>query len=220
VANNVYKKLLVSAEFKGLFVFLMSVLNRKICAYLHATFHIRSRCGAFKKRMRIHILILLLWFFTLSTFGQKSDSLKIKTIDYQVSLIPENPSKNDPFEIIQASGLISKKRLIFFKKTIGGFHENVIFKNGTVFLIKTSRNLKNTSIIEHFYFNNDELIRYDKKTLEFDKDNLISENEISAYFDSSKLIVATEEKDFNINEILKKSEKIKSDWSEFIKQTE
>lgn len=170
--------------------------------------------------MRIHILILLLCFFTLSTFGQKSDSLKIKKIDYQVSLIPENPTKNDDYEIIQASGLISKKRLIVFKKTIGGFHENVIYKNGTIFLIKTSRNLRNTSIIEYFYFNNDELIRYDKKILEFDKDNLISENEISAYFDSSKLIAATEERDHSTNEILKKSEKIKMRWDEFIKQTE
>jgi len=169
--------------------------------------------------MKIRITILLIWFFAITTFGQKSDTLKINTIDYQVSLIPEKPTKNDNYEIIQSSGLISKKTLIFFKKPIGSFHEDVIYKNDTIALIKILRNLENISIIENFYYNDDELIRYDKREKKYDQNDLVSEKINSAYFHSSKLSTAPDNTEIDENEILKKSNEKKSKWNEFIKQT-
>src|SRR5690606_23669895 len=151
------------------------------------------------------ILTLVIWGFSLTTFGQESDSIKLKTIDSIVSIIPENPTKQDAFEIIQSSGLISKKKFLFFKKRVGSFHENVVYKNRTIYLIKILTNLQNIHTVEYYYYNNEELIHYIKKIEKFDKDNLTSKNKYSAYFDSKKLVKVTENLDFDVNEVLTKS---------------
>src|SRR5690606_538047 len=130
------------------------------------------------------ILILIIFCKSFSSFGQETDLIKLKTIDSLVSIIPEKPNKEDSFEIIQSSGLITKKKFLFFKKQVGNFHENVIYKNGTIYLIKKFTNLENTSTAEYYYYNNDKLIYYIKKLEKFDEDNLISKNKIFAYFDS------------------------------------
>ena len=173
-----------------------------------------------KPKMIRKILTLVIWGFSLTTFGQESDSIKLKTIDSIVSIIPENPTKQDAFEIIQSSGLISKKKFLFFKKRVGSFHENVVYKNRTIYLIKILTNLQNIHTVEYYYYNNEELIHYIKKIEKFDKDNLTSKNKYSAYFDSKKLVKVTENLDFDVNEVLTKSHKNKSEWKEFINQTE
>jgi len=170
--------------------------------------------------MTKQIVTFLIWIFSLTTFGQESDSLKINRIDSQISVIPENPTKEDTFEIIQSSGLISKKKFLLFKKQIGSFHENVVYENREIHLIKIYTNLPDVSIIEYYYYNNDELIHYLKKTEKFLKNNQSTKNITSAYFDNKRLITVTENVDFDVNEVLTKSHKNKSDWKEFINRTE
>src|SRR5690606_13448177 len=166
------------------------------------------------------ILILIIFCKSFSSFGQVTDLIKLKTIDSLVSIIRDKPNKEDCFEISKCSGLITKKKFLFFKKQVGNFHENVIYKNGTIYLIKKFTNLENTSTAEYYYYNNDKLIYYIKKLEKFDEDNLISKNKIFAYFDSKKLIKITGNLDFDRNEILNKSQENKSDWEKFITQTE
>ena len=173
-----------------------------------------------KTEMTKQILTYIIWIFSLSAFSQESDSIKINRIDSQVSKIPENPTKEDAFEIIQSSGLISKKKFLLFKKRIGSFHENIVYKNGEIHLIKIYTNLPDISTIEYYYYNNDELIHYLKKTEKVLKNNQSKKNITSAYFNNKKLITVTENVDFDVNEVLTKSHKNKSDWKEFINQTE
>ena len=167
------------------------------------------------------ILAILTLIFSLSTYGQISDSLKIDAIDYETSLIPENPSKDDPYNIIQSSGLI-RKNTFFGKKRIGNFHENVIYKNGSISLIKIYTNLKDKSTIEYFYYDSSgDLIRYNKVLQKLHIDNVVSEDTLILYFHSSKVISETDsQKEIDTNEILERSDQKKSSWNDFIKQTD
>ena len=170
----------------------------------------------FKKNMRILLVFLLICFFSKNAFGQETDLEKIVIIDSLISVIPENPSKDSSFKIIQSSGLIWKRSLLFFKKQIGGFHEIVIYKEGNIYLVKIIEKIKNTSTVQNYYFNHNQLIRYNERRERLEKKELIIDNEISAYFDSDRPIVITGNENLIVDEILEFSEERKSSWKAFI----
>ena len=78
--------------------------------------------------------IIVLFLFSISfSFGQNIESEKISEIDSIYKNI--NELKKSEYKTFESSGLIKKKRLIFFKKNIGSFNEDVIYVNNKILKI-------------------------------------------------------------------------------------
>ncbi|EDM42846.1 hypothetical protein SCB49_14725 [unidentified eubacterium SCB49] len=163
-------------------------------------------------------ICILIFLISISVIGQNSENTRVVEIDSLISLIPINPDKNDEFNQIQSSGLISKKSWIFFNKTIGSFHEDVIYKDKSIYLIKKYTEYKSEVYEEYFYYENDKLIKYVKK-LWISQDE--TDNEInSAYFENNNIVGGTKIAVLKIDELINHSDSKYSKWIEFINQNE
>lgn|SRR5690606_8011311 len=162
-------------------------------------------------------IFFLIFFISIIANGQNSERLLKAEIDSLVSLIPVNPKKPDEFSQIQSSGLISKKCWIFINKTVGSFHEDVIYKNNSIYLIKKFTENRNEIYDEYYYFENGNLIKYVK---EIHKNQEVENEFRSVYFQNDKVINGTKIKDLDINRILSYSDNKYSSWIEFINRNE
>lgn len=160
--------------------------------------------------------IILLFIFSISfSFGQNIDTEKISEIDSIYSSI--NRLKSSEYKTIQSSGLIKKKKLIFFKKTIGSFNLDVIYINNEILKIRYVEFLNEEFKNEIYYFSKNKLIKYEIKS--FDNIELFH-NEINskAYFENGKLIKFWSDKvtEFNALKILEKAKELNKSHLEFM----
>jgi hypothetical protein len=142
----------------------------------------------------IFIFVVLLISFHIN--GQNSDSLMVNQIDSLISLIPSNNSRNNFYNIIQASGRIDKKILGLFKKRIGSLSSDVIYHDTLIYSIENiySYTKDNKTLSETFYYMDNKLIKYIKRLSDnpdLKPDDLLK-HKIIAYFNKNKLIELTE----------------------------
>lgn len=163
-------------------------------------------------------ICILIFLISISVIGQNSENSRIVEIDSLISSIPINPEKNDKFSQIQSSGLISKKSWIFFNKTIGSFHEDVIYKGKSIYLIKKYTEYKSEVYEEYYYYENGKLIKYVKNFWDSQDE---TDNEIySVYFENNNIISGTKFEVLKIDEVLNYSDIKYSTWSEFVNRNE
>ena len=161
--------------------------------------------------------IIILFIFSISiSFGQNIESEKIHEIDSIYESI--NKLKKTEYKTLESSGLIKKKKLIFFKKNIGRFNEDVIYRNNKILKITYVELMKGKVKNERYYFSENNLIKYEIRT--FDEIE-IKKNEINcvAYFNNGKLIKfwSDKETEFEASEIQRKANELNSKYLEFQK---
>jgi len=161
------------------------------------------------------IVLLFILSFSFS-FGQNIDSEKIAEIDSLCSNI--NILKKSEYKTLQSSGVIKKKKLIFFNKTVGGFNEDVTYVNNKILKITYVEFLKDKVKNERFYFSENNIIKYEIRTfneIEMEKSEINS----VAYFENEKLIKfwSDKETEFNAPEIIKNAKRLISVYLDFLK---
>ncbi len=161
------------------------------------------------------IVLLFILSFYLS-FGQNIESEKIVQIDSLCSSI--NKLKKSEYKTLQSSGVIKKKKLIFFNKTVGGFNEDVTYVNNKILKISYVEFLKDKVKNERFYFSDNNLVKYEIRIFnrtEIDKSEINS----VAYFENEKLIKfwSDKETEFNALKIFEQAKELNSNYLEFIK---
>lgn len=161
------------------------------------------------------IVLLFILSFYLS-FGQNIESEKIVQIDSLCSSI--NKLKKSEYKTLQSSGVIKKKKLIFFNKTVGGFNEDVTYVNNKILKITYVEFLKDKVKNERFYFSDNNLVKYEIRI--FNKAE-IEKSEINfiAYFENENLIKFQSDKETEINilEIIKNSKQLILSYIDFLK---
>lgn len=160
------------------------------------------------------IISILIFFISANVYCQDSENLRFNQIDSLIASIPEKPNGNNQYKQIQSSGLIYKKTFIFFKKSVGSFHENILYKDKSIRSIRINKNLRNKNSMEYFYYDRVQLIKYVKKT-ESPKNN----SSISFYWENGKIIGGTDYNPKNLDAILRKSIEYRTRWSELINQS-
>tara|TARA_R110001583_G_scaffold63217_2_gene185288 strand:- start:12191 stop:12724 length:534 start_codon:yes stop_codon:yes gene_type:complete len=134
-------------------------------------------------------LILLIFGFVLSInlIAQESESLLVSKIDK----IANDIDNNSKYQRLHEDGELTKKKLLFFEKHVGGFYSNVVYSDSLIlstenefFYTKQSRT-KN----EKFYFRGHRLIKYTEKVFV----NSILQRSIVAYFDNERLVKVEKE---------------------------
>ena len=150
------------------------------------------------------------------SFGQNIESEKISKIDSICKKI--NKLKKSEYKTFESSGLIKKKKLVFFKKNIGSFNEDVIYVNNKILKITYVEFLKGKVKNERYYFSENNLIKYEIRTfdeIEMDRTEINS----VAYFDNGELIKfwSDKETEFDASKILEKANERNSNYLEFQK---
>jgi len=161
------------------------------------------------------IVLLFILSFSFS-FGQNIVFKKIAEIDSLCSSI--NKLKKSEYKTLQSSGVIKKKKFIFFNKTVGGFNQDVTFANNKILKITYVEFLKDKVKNERFYFSDNKLVKYEIRT--FDKTEIEkSEINSNAYFENEKLIKfwSDKETEFNALKIFEQAKELNSNYLEFIK---
>lgn len=162
---------------------------------------------------KIVLLFILTFHFS---FGQNIDSDKIAAIDSLCSSI--NKLKKSEYKTLQSSGVIKKKKLIFFNKTVGSFNEEVTYVNNKILKITYIEFLKDKVKNERFYYSDNNLVKYEIRI--FNKAE-IKKSEINfiAYFENESLIKFQSDKETEINtlEIIKNSKQLILSYIDFLK---
>lgn len=162
---------------------------------------------------KIVILFILSFHFS---FGQNIESEKVAQIDSLCSSI--NKLKKSEYKTLQSSGIIKKKKLIFFNKTVGRFNEEVTYVNNKILKITYHEFLKDKVKNERFYFSDNNLVKYEIRI--FNKAE-IEKSEINfiAYFENENLIKFQSDKETEINtlEIIKNSKQLILSYIDFLK---
>ena len=161
--------------------------------------------------------IIILFIFSISfSFGQNIESEKINEIDSICKSI--NKLKKVEYKTLESSGLITKKKLLFFKKNIGSFNEDVIYVNNKILKITHVEFLNGKVKNERYYFSENNIIKYEIRTFDENEMNKTEINSV-AYFDNGKLIKfwSDKETEFDALEILKKANQLNSNYLELQK---
>ncbi|KXX66926.1 hypothetical protein [Flammeovirga sp. SJP92] len=132
--------------------------------------------------MNHFIITLLGLFFTVNVIAQESESLIVSRID-SITYDIDNNSDNLG---LHEDGELSKKRFLFFKKKIGGYFSNVVYKDTLVLSIENEYYYKKNGRTENeiFYFSENKLIKYSEET--YTDKNL--NHKVEIYYKDHKLI--------------------------------
>lgn len=183
--------------------------------HLRHIFKPRNVVVHYKKNVVKKIFILFIFSISFS-FGQNIESEKINEIDSICKSI--NKLKKVEYKTLESSGLINKKKLIFFKKNIGSFNEDVIYVNNKILKITYVEFLNGKVKNERYYFSENNIIKYEIRTFD---ENEMNKTEINSvvYFDNGKLIKfwSDKETEFDALEIHRKANELSSKYLEFQK---
>ena len=158
-------------------------------------------------------ILLFIFLFTFSFYGQESGASKVLLIDSICSSI--NSLKPNEYKTYQSSGIIEKKKFVFFYKTIGSFHVDGFFINDKLLKVNYTEFLIGSSANEVFYFKDNKLIKFERK---FFNKNISNDVEIipKAYFENDVLIHYSTNKFWNFNALktLQKANQLKEEFIE------
>ena len=120
-------------------------------------------------------------------FAQNSDSLVISKID----LIITDIDNNSDYLRLHEDGELSKKKMLFFNKTIGGYYSNIVYKDSLILSTENEYyyNKNDRTHNEKFYFSDNKIIKYIEEV--YVKRNL--KHKIEIYYKGQEIIKVNQE---------------------------
>lgn len=114
--------------------------------------------------MKYLIVIIIGLFLSVNLFAQVSDFVTVSKINE----ITADIDNNSDYLRLHEDGELSKKKLIFFEKTVGGFFSNIVYKDTLILSIENEfcYDRKSRTKNEKFYFTDNKLIKFSEEVHE------------------------------------------------------